>query len=141
MKKAKRFITISVFWLFVGMTCATAQTTEFTYQGSLKDGATAANGNYDFEFALFDAVSGGSQLGSTLTRNSVAVANGIFAVSLDFGGQFQGEGRFLEIHVRPTGGGAFTPLTPRQQVNSAPYSIKSLATDTAINTQQLGGLP
>jgi len=34
-----------------------AQTTAFTYQGSLKDGATPANGNYDFEFKLFDLVS------------------------------------------------------------------------------------
>jgi hypothetical protein len=33
-----------------------AQTTEFTYQGSLKDNAAPANANYDFEFALFDAL-------------------------------------------------------------------------------------
>ena len=37
-----------------------AQTTEFTYQGSLKDNAAPANANYDFEFALFDALSGGA---------------------------------------------------------------------------------
>ena len=54
------------------------QTTEFEYQGSLKDGASAANGNYDFEFALFDALMGGTQIGSTLPRNTVAVAGGFF---------------------------------------------------------------
>jgi hypothetical protein len=41
-----------------------AQTTEFTYQGSLKNSGTSATGNFDFEFKLFDAVSGGTQHGS-----------------------------------------------------------------------------
>ncbi len=108
-----------------------AQTTGFTYQGSLNSSGVVANGNHDFEFALFDAVSGGAQLGSTITQSSVAVTNGIFAVSLDFGSQFPGAGRFLEIRVRPTGGGAFTPLAPRQPITSAPYAVKSLNSDTA----------
>jgi len=111
--------------------CVSAQTTAFNYQGSLKDGASAANGNYDFQFALYDAVSGGNQLGSTLNRNSLAVANGVFTVSLDFGSQFPGANRFLEIRVRLTGQPSLTTLTPRQQVNSEPYSVKSLTTDTA----------
>jgi|CXWL01.1.fsa_nt_gi hypothetical protein len=111
-----------------------AQTTEFTYQGSLKDGANPANGNYDFEFALYDAASAGIQLGSTQSRNGVAVSNGGFSVSLDFGNQFPGASRFLELRVRPTGGGAFTPLAPRQQIVSAPYSIKSRDSNT------LGGI-
>ncbi|MBK8466628.1 MAG: hypothetical protein IPL32_12430 [Chloracidobacterium sp.] len=120
-----------------------AQTTAFSYQGSLKDGASAANGNYDFQFALYDAVSGGNQLGSTLTRNSVAVATGIFSVSLDFGSQFPGANRFLEIRVRLTGQPSLTTLTPRQQINSQPYSVKSLGADTATtatNATQLGGV-
>ena len=108
-----------------------AQSTEFTYQGSLKDGAGAATGNYDFEFALFDSLAAGSQIGSTLTRSGVAVANGTFAVKLDFGSQFPGATRFLEIRVRLTGGGALTTLSPRQQVNSSPYAVKSLSADTA----------
>lgn len=108
-----------------------AQTTAFSFQGSLKDGAAAANGNYDFQFALYDAVTGGSQLGSTLTQNTVAVTNGIFSVSLDFGSQFPGANRFLEIRVKLSGGGTITTLAPRQPVNSAPYSVKSLNTDTA----------
>ena len=31
-----------------------AQSSGFTYQGSLNTGGTPANGNHDFEFALFD---------------------------------------------------------------------------------------
>ena len=61
-----------------------AQITEVTYQGQLQNSSMPAVGNYDFEFALFDSVSGGSQIGSTQTRNSVGVSNGIFSVNLDF---------------------------------------------------------
>ena len=46
-----------------------AQTTEFNYQGSLKDGNAPANGNYDFEFLLFDALAGGGQVGGTIGRS------------------------------------------------------------------------
>src|SRR6266700_6447783 len=99
--------------LFVCLLDVQAQTTEFTYQGSLKDGANPATGNYDFEVLLFDSVSGGSQVGSTLTKLSVPVSNGTFAIKLDFGGQYPGADRFLEIHVRTAGGGSFTLLTPR----------------------------
>ena len=79
------------FIFFACFASARAQTTEFSYQGSLKDGAAPANANYDFEFALFDSLAGGTQIGSTLPRNSVAVAGGIFAVKLDFGSQFPGD--------------------------------------------------
>src|ERR1035437_924356 len=111
-----------------------AQTTKFTYQGSLKDGASPANGNYDFEFVLYDALTGGNQDGATLSRPGVVVTNGIFAVRLDFGNQFPGSARFLEIHVRLTGQPGFTPLTPRQSLSSAPYNVKSL------NSDDLGGV-
>jgi len=51
-----------------------AQTTEFTYQGSLQNSSAPANGNFDFEFLLFDAASGGTQFGSTLTRRPLVCA-------------------------------------------------------------------
>ena len=121
---------------FAGLVCiqtVSAQTTEFTYQGSLKDNANPANGTYDFEFQLYDAISGGTQIGSTLTRSTVNVTNGIFSTKLDFGGQFPGANRYLEIHVRVSGQPSFTTLTPRQLVNSSPYSIKSINADNATN--------
>ncbi len=120
-----------------------SQTTEFTYQGSLKDGASSANANYDFEFALFDAVSGGNQIGATIPRNNMSITNGIFTVKLDFGSSFPGVDRYLHIRVRLVGQPTFTTLSPRQMVNSAPYSVKSLNTDnaaTATNATQLGGV-
>lgn len=149
----------AIFLLFFFSTFAVySQTTEFNYQGNLKDGANAANGNYDFEFALFDALTAGTQLGATLSRPGVAVAGGTFAVKLDFGSQFPGANRFLEIHVRTAGGGSFTVLSPRQPVSNSPYSVKALNADaattagsalnattattatTATNATQLGGV-
>ena len=92
---------------------ALAQTTSFTYQGRLTDGGTAANGNYDLQFTLWDALSGGTQQPQpspvTVARSAVAVANGIFTVQLDFGTTaFPGADRFLEISARLTGAGSFT---------------------------------
>ncbi|MBK8809315.1 MAG: tail fiber domain-containing protein [Acidobacteria bacterium] len=119
---------------------AFGQTTQFTYQGSLKNSGVAANGNFDFEFALYSA--GGTQLGPTVALNNVPVANGIFAVTLDFGNQFPGASRLLEIRVRPTGSGtAFTILTPRQVVSTSPYSMRSSISTIADNALLLGGLP
>jgi len=148
------FIRLVVVWLIVmSASTANAQSSSFTYQGRLTDGGTAANGNYDLQFALWDSASGGAQIGSTLTLSSVAVSNGVFSVSLDFGaGSFNGANRFLEISARPISGGAFTVLTPRQPVTATPYAIRSLnaatadsatnATNatTATNATQLGGV-
>jgi len=135
--------------VFLSISAAFAQTTEFNYQGSLKDNGAPANANYDFEFALFDALSGGNQVGSTIPKNTLLVANGVFAVKLDFGSVFPGANRYLEIRVKLSGQPNLTTLTPRQLVNSSPYSIKSLNADnatsatnatTATNATQLGGV-
>ena len=120
-----------------------SQTTEFSYQGSLTDGAVPANGNYDLQFRLFDAAANGSQVGVTLTRTSVPVAAGLFSVRLDFGAVFNGADRFLEIRVQNAGGGVYTTLDPRQKVGSSPYAVQSLnatTAATATNATQLGGV-
>src|SRR5690554_369979 len=59
--------------------------TSFTYQGRLTDGGSPANGSYDFEFRLYDALDGGAQVGSTITKENVTVTDGHFTVLLDFG--------------------------------------------------------
>lgn len=139
-----RRTALSILFCFIAAVNISAQTTEFTYQGSFKDGAVAANGSYDFEFKLFNLVSGGAQQGSTVQRLNVAVVNGSFVVSLDFGAvALSGADRFLDIALRTAGGGAFTPLSPRQKLTSAPYSVRSLnsaTADTATNATQLGGV-
>src|SRR5436309_6809473 len=127
-----------VLWLIAAASATVAQTSSFTYQGRLTDGGTAANGNYDLQFTLFDSLSGGAQVGSTQTVNTVAVSNGVFTVSLDFGtNAFNGASRFLEISARPTGG-SFTLLTPRQQITSTPYAVRSLNASSADSVPASG---
>jgi hypothetical protein len=109
-----------------------AQTTVFTYQGQLTDAGAPANGDYDLQFALFDAATAGTQIGATLTRPNVAASNGVFTVQLDFGvNAFPGADRFLQIGVRPAGGSSFTTLAPRQQIGSSPYAVRTLSAATA----------
>src|SRR5262249_34326482 len=85
------------------------------------------------QFKLYDALASGTQQGTTVTLNSVAISNGIFAVNLDFGAAvFSGATRFLEISIKPAGSpNPYTVLAPRQQVTSTPYAIKSLNAATA----------
>jgi len=122
--------------LFLASVNATlAQTSAFTYQGKLSDGANPASGNYDMQFKLFDTatVGTGIQQGPTVTNPSVTATAGIFTVQLDFGAAvFSGLPRFLEIGVRPAGSpDPYTVLSPRQAVTSTPYSVRSLNSSVA----------
>ncbi len=102
-----------------------ASAQSFTYQGFLKQTGNPANGNYDFQFLLFNALTGGTQIGLTVSVNSVSVQNGLFTVGLDFGNVWDGSDRFLEIRVRPAGSGSYTTLSPRVKINPTPYAIRA----------------
>ncbi len=52
--------------------------TAFQYQGQLNNGTSPANGSYDFQFTLFNAVTNGSALSVTETNFNVGVTNGLF---------------------------------------------------------------
>ncbi len=103
--------------------------TSFTYQGELASAGTPASGSYDIRFRLYDAASGGTQIGSTLCSDNLAVANGRFAASLDFGAVFAGQKRFLELEVRQDTGldcsdaTGFATLTSRQKITAASNAI------------------
>ena len=118
---------------------ALAQGTAFTYQGHLNDGANSANGAYDLRFALFDAVSAGVQQGGTLTNSPTSVSNGVFTVTLDFGNQFPGAARWLEIAVRTNNGASFTVLSPRQRLTATPYAITASNLTGVVGTSSLSG--
>ena len=110
-----------------------AQTTQFSYQGSLKDGANPANGTYDIEIDVFDAVTGGNYF-NTITASNVPVVNGTFSLKLDLGANmFAGAPRFFQIKVRQSGSATWIVLNPRQEVTSSPYAVRSLTAATATN--------
>src|SRR5215472_12457327 len=101
-----------------------AQNTSFTYQGRLTANGLAQAGSYDLTFTLYDAASGGTKLGVSLTSTAATDANGVFTVTLDFGtAVFDGRPRWLEIGTRPSGTGSFTTLAPRQPLTANPYAF------------------
>jgi hypothetical protein len=135
-------VLISVILIIGVIGEISAQSTEFTYQGSLNSSGGPASGNFDFEFVLFDDAVVGTPASGTLTKTNVVVTNGIFSVKLDFGaGPFAPFAvRYLEIRVRPAGGGGYTTLAPRPALTSAPYAILSQNANNAANATQLGGI-
>lgn len=103
-----------------------SSSTAFTYQGRLTHAGAPADGEFDLEFRLFDQL--GVQLAGPLCRDNVFVSDGVFSVQLDFGPVFDGTPLELEIAVRAGGSpgdcdsGAYTTLSPRQSLTSAPYA-------------------
>ena len=134
-------LTIVLPALLAGNLVATPLGTAFTYQGVLNDSDGPVAGSYDMRFAIYDAVTDGSAVGSALT-NTVAVSNGLFTVTLDFGsGTFAGEARWLEIGVRTNGSaGDFTAMSPRQTLTSAPYALYAPGAGTAGSASNLLGV-
>lgn len=105
-------------------TPSTAVSSGFTFQGSLKQNGSPANGQFDFTFKLFDRDENGIQVGTTLTQTNVTVSGGVYSASLNFGASaFQGDGRWLQVAVRPAGSGSYTALDPRTEIQAAPYAI------------------
>lgn len=111
----------------------TAMGTAFTYQGRLTDHGSAASGQYDFKFSLYDALTGGGQVGSTLAVKAVSVANGLFTVPLDFGDSFQGQALWLEIEVAPYASGVYTRLIPRQRLTPTPYALYAKTAESVVD--------
>ena len=101
--------------------------TAFTYQGRLIDANNPADGEYDFQFKLYDANTAGTQVGDDVNRPDVNAVDGYFTVELNFGsGIFTGDARWLEILVRPGDSNDFSDfvtLSPRQEVTPTPYAI------------------
>jgi hypothetical protein len=100
--------------------------TTLTYEGRLadEDGQPLA-GIYDFEFKVYDTLTGGNQVGGTVTQDNVTVSDGLFTVQLDFGDRvFTGNVRYLEIGVRPGQRiDAYTTLEMRQRLPVAAYAL------------------
>ena len=140
--KTNTLCTILVALCLLGVSRAPAQqTTAFTYQGQLRDGGTNANGTYGLTFKLFNAATGGNQVGGTLTDSALLI-NGLFSVNLDFGSAFDGGGRWLDITVQ-AGASAPETLAPRVQVLPTPYAlyatVAGTVTNGAIMNTQLAG--
>ncbi len=73
----------------------------FTYQGRLSSGGGPAEGQYDLQFTLYDALTGGTIVSTPIILTNQTVTDGLFTVTLDFGASaFDGNARYLEIAVQ-----------------------------------------
>ena len=145
----RAFSRVSMLFLAIASVPAVTQAdpldTSFTYQGLLSDSGEPASGAYDLHFRLFDAASGGIQLGPELCLANVAMTDGHFNASLDFGSQFNGQKRFLEVLVRSASPGGcgdpngFTTLDARQELTASPNATFASTASTASNALSLGG--
>ena len=142
----KKLIFIFILALLIPIE-AMAQGNAFNFQGRLNDGANPANGSYNLQFSLFNQITGGTQIGSTIARPNTPVINGVFSVNLDFDSAAFNDPNavFIEIGVKPAASpNAFTILGPRQKLTVVPFAIKSISSETATtanNADQLDGLP
>jgi len=110
---------------------AVAQTTAFTYQGRLNDGANPASGSYDISFAAYDAVTSGNLIGAAVTNSAVDVSNGLFTTLVDLGGIFTGSDMWLEIAVSANAANTFSVIAPRQLFTPTPYALYAKTAGTA----------
>jgi hypothetical protein len=104
----------------------------FTYQGFLKQNGQPVNGTVSMVFRLYDAPTGGIQIGSPITQ-TVNVQNGLFTVQLDFGAVWNGADRYLEISV------GSTTLAPRVKITPAPYAAFAASAGFAQRPWQSAG--
>ena len=103
---------------------AQAPAQAFTYQGQLKQAGVPVTGPVHLTFRLFDAATGGAQVGTEVTQAAFSAfdSEGRFALDLAFGdGAFDGAPRWVEVSVNGTA------LTPRQRVAPAPVALYALS--------------
>ena len=112
---------------------AAPQLPDFVYQGRLQQNGAPASGNFDLSFALFDAASGGNQVGATIDEAAYPVDDGIFSISLSFPGAFTGTQLYLEVSVEGT------PMLPRQPVATTPVAQFTLSGTTGPAGGDLAG--
>lgn len=124
---------------------ATAQSTAFTYQGRLKNAGQVAAGPYDFRFTLFNAAVGGVVVAPPQCVENLAVTEGLFTTTIDFGQVFVTTAElFIQIEARADTGlncsdaTGLVVLSPRQPVTAAPLATHA---KTALSLAAADGSP
>lgn len=100
----------------------------FTYQGQLRNAGQLVNGNVDVRFTLWDSDVGGTQVGNANSFTNYPLADGRFALGLNFGtGAFNGDQRWVQVEFRsPAGVGQYLTLNPRDKIMATPYALYAL---------------
>lgn len=130
----KTISSLSTLLLFL-LAANTAQAqlgTTFTLQGRLSSsgpGNPGRAGQADLSFSLYDAATGGQQVGSTQFVDDVEISGGRYAVELDFGPVFDGSPFWIEVARRQGRGqnAGYSVVGPRIPVLAVPYAQYAIA--------------
>lgn len=97
--------------------------TNITFQGFLQENGVPVTGIRTFNVQLFDAISGGSQSGPTVTTDA-QVTNGYYVIYPDFTAApwTTGERRYLQVTVN---GQPLSPRTPMLPAGQAIYAVQA----------------
>lgn len=118
--------TVFAICLLGALCCpALGASTVFAYQGRLEVAGSPATGQYDMRISLYETLTGGSPVVSTVSLDDVEVEAGLFTVEVDFGQTpFAGAVRYLQLEVRPgSSTGSYTLISPRTKITASPYAI------------------
>ncbi len=122
--------------IMAGVVATTAAAEPFAVQGQLRDNGTLATGAYDFQFSLWDASASGTQIGSTVSVDDLAVSAGVFSTHIDFGQVFTSDAVWVEVSVRDGAStGTYSMLPARIQIGSTPKAHHALTADELTNPQ------
>ena len=138
MRTILHFASLVLLLAGAPLAAQTTQLTAFTYQGELRQNNQPVTGSADMVFTLYDAATAGNVIGMPISMtaagsNAVAVVNGIFTVTLDFGGPafftVGDDARWLQVAVNNN------VLSPRTPIENSPYALTSqLAYNVAANS-------
>jgi hypothetical protein len=132
---AKSLVLLAGF-VFAGFVFASTVSAQqpITYQGQIQQSGAPFSGMADLKFELYDSLTDGMQVGSTITHADWSVEAGLFQVELDFGaGSFGANPRWLQITVNDA------ILAPRQRVSAAPIALYSLDSGGGGSVWQVNG--
>ena len=151
MKRLKRVLSLLLIGPLLLLPCAPVRAQSvpplMNFQGQVlaANGSPLATGDYELTFQIFDASEGGTLIwgpqvldgaGGAGHGPKIPVVQGYFNVMLGpvdtaarpLTGAFLGATRFLEIKV-----GTNSPISPRQQILSAPYALNTANAANAAN--------
>src|SRR5688572_20806430 len=120
---------------------AFSQGTAFTYQGRLTENSLPAQGSYDLSFSLFNSPAAAVPMAGPVINSAVAVSNGLFSVTLNFGAaSFDGGERWLEVRAGTNGASVLQALSPRQLLTATPYAVRALSAGSVPSGAISGGM-
>ncbi|MFC2085820.1 hypothetical protein ACFLRO_01265 [Bacteroidota bacterium] len=117
--------SVSAMMSFDAIASPSAVSGEISIQGFIEYLGTPADGSFDFQLKVFDALVNGSQQGSTHLAGNLNVTDGAFSIQASFGNaEFWQDPRYVEVSIRPGASvGAYDIISPRTKIVAAPLAL------------------